>query len=176
MHFLHFISFINTSSSNYNIFEHIRNTQNIPPQMTKNHKCCISYGMNTSIHEMWIKTMCDLVASNGQIFLPIFVSLLATPERNGRNFNSIYPTKCPSSKKVSSLLFCCLSNCGKENKEVWHKWRMLIQIEIQKKTWAIFIFLIFLKCPCNCIELSLIKDLKCTYTGGGVAIVNVFTN
>lgn len=96
--------------------------------------------MNTSIHEMWIKTMCDLVASNEQIFIPIFVSLLATPERNGRNFNSIYPTKCPSSKKVSSLLLCCLSNCGKENKEVWHKWRMLIQIEIQKKTWGIFIF------------------------------------
>lgn len=29
-----FASFINTSSSNYNIFEHIRNTQNIPPQTT----------------------------------------------------------------------------------------------------------------------------------------------
>lgn len=52
----------------------------------------------------------NLVASNEQVFLPIFVSLLATPERNGRSFNSIYPTKRPSIKKVSSLLFCCLSN------------------------------------------------------------------
>lgn len=46
----------------------------------------------------------------------------------------------PRKYQVFFFVVYLIRNCGKENKEVWHKWRMLIQIEIQKKTWAIFIF------------------------------------
>lgn len=128
MHFLHFISFINTSSSNYNIFEHIRNTQNIPPQMTIK-------TTNVVFLMAWI-----LVFMKCESKL-CAISLRAT-SRSSFRFSShcwqrlketdetsiaykIIQQNVHHPRKYQVFFFVVylIRNCGKENKEVWLKWR-----------------------------------------------------
>lgn len=158
---MHFISFINTSSSNYNIFERIRNTQNIPPQMTIN-------TTNVVFLMAWIL-----------VFMKCESKLCAISLRATSRSSFRYSSHCWQRLKETDETSIAYIQQNVHHPRKYQVFFFVVYLTAEKKItkgsltyWdtekdlSNFHFLIFLKCPCNCIELSPIKELKCTYTGG----------